>query len=148
MIRQIRRGLASSRFSVALAALGTFVSSVTLLVYGGVAVVRIAWGEIRHDDATVEGARPLSVEFIEPTDVFLLGTLLSIVALGLFQLFVDPHLPLPAWLQVDYDDLDDLKKNLVGVVPSSSSSASPSSASSSAGTGATTSLPSARPSPW
>lgn len=110
----IQRVLASSRFFVALAVLGSFISSVTLLVYGSATVVRIAWGEIRHADPSIEGAQRLAVEFIELTDIFLLGTVLIIVALGLYQLFIDAALPVPAWLRVD--SLDQLKSNLVGVV--------------------------------
>lgn len=36
------------------------------------------------------------------------------IGLGLYRLFVDPELPLPAWLKIR--DLDDLKNNLVSSV--------------------------------
>jgi uncharacterized membrane protein YqhA len=39
---------------------------------------------------------------------------LYIVALGLYQLFIDHNLPLPRWLKVN--DLTDLKRDLIGVV--------------------------------
>ena len=51
---------------------------------------------------------------IEVTDIILLGTVLYIVALGLYQLFIDQTLVLPRWLKVD--DLADLKRDLIGVV--------------------------------
>ena len=47
-------------------------------------------------------------------DLFLLGTVLYIVAIGLYELFVDPGLPMPAWLRIT--TLDDLKERLLGVV--------------------------------
>src|SRR2546430_666113 len=47
-------------------------------------------------------------------DLFLLGTVLYIVALGLYELFIDDRLPMPAWLLIQ--DLDDLKNKLIGVV--------------------------------
>jgi uncharacterized membrane protein YqhA len=56
----------------------------------------------------------LAVELIEITDIILLGTVLYIVALGLYQLFIDRNLPLPHWLKVN--DLTDLKRDLIGVV--------------------------------
>ena len=42
----VRRILASSRFFIAAAALGSFLSAVTLLVYGALAVVGIVWDTI------------------------------------------------------------------------------------------------------
>lgn len=110
----IRRILATSRYFVAFAALGSFLSSVTLLVYGTLAVVGVVWDTIREGEATVGGAKHLAVQFIELTDVFLLGTVLYIVALGLYDLFVDPGLPIPDWLHIR--SLDDLKAKLIQVV--------------------------------
>jgi uncharacterized membrane protein YqhA len=43
-----------------------------------------------------------------------LGTVLYIVALGLYQLFIDQNLALPRWLKVN--DLNDLKRDLIAVV--------------------------------
>jgi uncharacterized membrane protein YqhA len=44
----------------------------------------------------------------------LLGTVLLVIGYGLYELFVDTRLEVPAWLQVR--DLDDLKSKLIGVV--------------------------------
>ncbi len=108
------RLLASSRFFVGLAVVGSFLSAVTILVYGVVAVVEIAWDTLRQGDVSVNGAKYLSVALVELTDVFLLGTVLMIVALGLCELFIEPDLPLPAWLRID--DLEELKVKLIGVI--------------------------------
>ena len=54
------------------------------------------------------------VEFIIVTDAMLLGSVLIIVGLGLFQLFVDSRIALPAWLRVS--TLEELKAKLLGVV--------------------------------
>ena len=48
------------------------------------------------------------------TDVFLLGTVLFIVAFGLYQLFIQPDLPVPAWLKIQH--LDQLTERLIEVV--------------------------------
>jgi uncharacterized membrane protein YqhA len=69
-------------------------------------IVRLFTHGISHKEALVE--------FITIADLFLLSTVLYIMALGLFQLFVEPHIKLPAWLVVD--DLDDLKEKLTSVV--------------------------------
>lgn len=130
------RGLfGASRFVVGLAVLGTFVGSVVLLVMGTLAVFRIAFEEIAgfkvgiggigksethivSKDESVKRLGSLSprnvehigVQFIQITDIILLGTVLYIVSLGLYQLFLDPErkLKVPPWLVVG--DLGDLKR--------------------------------------
>jgi uncharacterized membrane protein YqhA len=51
---------------------------------------------------------------IEIVDLFLLATVVQVVALGLYQLYFDQDIKLPAWLKIE--TLDDLKAKLVGVV--------------------------------
>ena len=110
----IRRVLASSRYFVATAVLGAFVASVVLIVSGVIAVAQIAWEAIRYPRVDLEEVKHLAVESIELIDIFLLGTVLYIVALGLYELFVDPELPMPSWLKIH--DLDELKEKLVAVI--------------------------------
>ena len=110
----IPRVLASSRFFVAIAALGAFVSAVALLVYGVFAVADVIWDAFAGEEIDVTGAKRLAVDLIQLIDVFLLGTVLYIVALGLYELFVDPELPVPSWLHIA--NLDDLKAKLIQVV--------------------------------
>jgi uncharacterized membrane protein YqhA len=109
----VRTILASSRFFIAIAVLASFVSAIALIVYCGV-VVLDATRDAFTGHFTPEGAKDLAVEFIEMIDFFLLGTVLYIVALGLYELFVDDQLPMPGWLRIH--DLDDLKDKLMGVV--------------------------------
>ena len=110
----VRRVLASSRFFIIVAVLGSFLSSVVLILAGVVAVIDIAWDAIRRPQTDVDEAKHIAVDFIQMTDVFLLGTVLYIVALGLYELFVDPDLPMPGWLRIH--DLDELKERLIGVI--------------------------------
>lgn len=56
----------------------------------------------------------LAIELVEYTDMFLLGVVLYIVALGLVCLFVTDRIPLPKWLE--FHDLDDLKERLISVI--------------------------------
>lgn len=56
----------------------------------------------------------LAIELVEYTDMFLLGVVLYIVALGLVCLFVTDKIPLPKWLE--FHDLDDLKERLISVI--------------------------------
>ena len=104
----------STRFCVIFAIVGTGLAAASLLVYGALAVVRVIWDTVTSEAPSVEGAKHLAIDLVELTDVFLLGTVLYIVAIGLYELFVDATVPLPAWLRID--DLDQLKSKLVGVI--------------------------------
>jgi uncharacterized membrane protein YqhA len=128
----------ASRFVVGLAVIGTFLGSVILLAMGALSVFRIAldrvvlFKEMYFDERPPDDPRnveslssldPLSarsvehigVEFIQITDIILLGTVLYIVSLGVYQLFIDPKIKstLPPWLHVG--DLGDLKRDLLSV---------------------------------
>ncbi len=114
---KLRNVFGASRFIIGLAVLGAFVGSAILLLIATITLFTIAWNEIVNFDPNNLGKTHidrLAVDLIEITDIILLGTVLYIVALGLYQLFIDQTLPLPAWLKVN--DLTDLKRDLIGVV--------------------------------
>jgi len=114
---RVRNIFAASRFIIGLAVLGAFVGSAILLVVATASLFSIAWNEIVNFEPDNLGGRHidrLAVELIEIIDIILLGTVLYIVALGLYQLFIDHNLALPRWLKVN--DLTDLKRDLIGVV--------------------------------
>jgi uncharacterized membrane protein YqhA len=110
----IARLLGSTRLFIAVAVLGLIVSSVAVLIYGTLLVFRTIWDVIANYGLDHDGAKAMSVQFVELTDLFLVGTVLYIVGLGLYELFIDPEIPLPRWLHVD--SLDDLKSKLIGVI--------------------------------
>jgi uncharacterized membrane protein YqhA len=108
------RLFAKARYIALFAVLGLVLASTTLLIYGLLAVLQIIWDTISHGELSLDGAQSLAIEFVEMTDIFLLGTVIYIVGLGLYELFVNPELPLPSWLHIT--DLDDLKSKLIGVL--------------------------------
>src|SRR5215212_10480575 len=114
---RLRNIFAASRYIIGLAVIGSFVGSAILLVIATITLFSMAWNEIANFDLNNLGGHHidrLAVDLIEISDIILLGTVLYIVALGLYQLFIDHSLPLPRWLKVD--DLADLKRDLIGVV--------------------------------
>jgi uncharacterized membrane protein YqhA len=52
--------------------------------------------------------------FIEIFDLFLLGTVMLVMALSLYELFIDADVKVASWLHIH--TFDDLKTNLVSVV--------------------------------
>lgn len=86
---------------------------VAAIVMTGVAVYDVGKITVSVFSGHPEVSR-LVVGFIEVADIFLLAVVLYIMAVGLYELFIDDDLELPGWLVIH--DLDDLKEKLVGVV--------------------------------
>jgi uncharacterized membrane protein YqhA len=113
-MRMIRAVLNSSRYLVVIAVLGSLVAAIALFVYGAVETVSVVLDTAAMAQVSSKGAKVLALAFIEIVDLFLLGTVFLIIALGLYELFVDDGLNLPKWLLIR--TLDDLKNKLAGVV--------------------------------
>jgi uncharacterized membrane protein YqhA len=101
---------AYTRFVVVIPVLGLFASAVTMVILAALGVAKSVQHAIRGELGKSEAI----FEFIELADAFLLATVLYIMALGLYELFIDDRLPLPEWLA--FHTLDDLKEKLLGVV--------------------------------
>jgi uncharacterized membrane protein YqhA len=110
----VYRRLCRSRFFAAFAVIGAFLAAAALYIYGTFVDGATIWETITRREVNVDGAKRLQVAFVELTDVFLLGTVLAIVSFGLYQLFLDPGLPVPDWLRID--DLDQLTMKVMEVV--------------------------------
>ncbi len=111
----LRNILSRSRYLVILSVLGSLIGSIIVLGYGMVTVVgvliTIFFNRVIF---TTEEAKIVAASSIELIDLFLLSTILYIVSLGLYRLFIDAKLPLPGWLIIS--DLNDLKERILGVI--------------------------------
>jgi len=110
----IRDILGTSRFLIILAVLGTFAASATLQVFGLLRVVAVIVELIRVGDVSSAAAKSLIADTVSIIDIFLIGTVLFVISAGLYQLFVQRGISLPAWLRIE--SLDDLKDNLTEVI--------------------------------
>jgi uncharacterized membrane protein YqhA len=115
----MRKLISSSRYIVIVPVIACLAATTVLMVYGAIQTGIEIFGMIKavlghHGD---EGAHhhieQASIAFIEIVDVFLLATVLYIIGVGLYELFIGP-LDLPDWLEIN--DLDDLKVKLIGVL--------------------------------
>lgn len=111
MLRPI---LNASRYLVIAAVVGSLAASLALFAYGLAETVLVIVQTIAKAEVSSKGAKALALEFIEIVDLFLLGTVLLMISLGLYELFISSDLKLPEWLQIR--TFDDLKLKLVGVV--------------------------------
>lgn len=110
----VQRLLGASRWIILLAVIGAFFSAMVLLIYAAGVVFVTVKDLVTDLHFSEKGAKELSVTFIQLVDLFLLGTVIYIIAIGLYELFIDDTLPMPSWLYIG--TLDSLKEKLVGVV--------------------------------
>jgi uncharacterized membrane protein YqhA len=106
----VRRIIELSRYVVVLPALGALVGSLVLMIIGLWEIVTAVYQLSRLD---VE-LKASIVSILAAVDTLLLATVLLVIGYGLYELFVDEDVELPAWLQIH--SLDDLKGKLIGVV--------------------------------
>ncbi len=110
----LSRLLSSSRYLIIIAVLGSFVASAALLIYGGIETVKTIFDLILAADFSSTGAKELTLTAIQLVDLFLLATVLYLIALGLYELFINDTIVVPDWLVIH--SLDDLKEKLIGVI--------------------------------
>jgi uncharacterized membrane protein YqhA len=112
----LRRLFSFTPFMIFIAVAGSLLSALTLVIYGFLVVIHLIYNLISDGVLDHERASHLSIQFIEIIDIFLIGVILLIVGLGLYQLFIDDdeEIDLPAWLIVR--NLDQLKHKLIGVI--------------------------------
>jgi len=106
----MRRLLGFTRYVVFVPALASIVGAVLLMVLGSIEMCMVVYKSVVTDYLLKESV----VDVLTAIDAILLGTVLLVIGYGLYELFIDPELPVPAWLRVK--DLDDLKSKLIGVV--------------------------------
>jgi uncharacterized membrane protein YqhA len=110
----LRGVLVSGRYVVIIAIVGTFISSVALMIYQGLILARALTRVILDGAISAAAGKALAVGLIQAIDVFLIAIVAYITSVGLYALFVDDSLPLPRWLQIH--DLEELKRHLVSVI--------------------------------
>ena len=117
-------GLFNARFLVLLAVLGTLASSIVMYFKGCVEVI-VGWRAFVEGftglQSTAIEDKSIILSFIPAVDDYLFATILLIIAMGLYELFISEIDPKsrkgktrPTWLRVD--DLDDLTSHIGEVV--------------------------------
>jgi uncharacterized membrane protein YqhA len=106
--------IGASRTLILLAVAGTGLGALSMLIYGLIVVARSIWHAFSEAEFDIEGAEHLAVELIEMTDFFLFGMVLYVVAIGMYQLFINPDISIPAWMRVK--NLTELKTQLINVI--------------------------------
>ena len=110
----MKRLLSLSRYIVLIPVISSLIGATVLMIYGGIQTIieSVHTAELILEGSD-KGIKKESIAFIELVDVFLLATVLYIIGVGLYELFIG-ELDLPAWLVIK--TLDDLKVKLINIV--------------------------------
>lgn len=106
----MRKILGLTRYAVVVPAIASMIGALLLMVQGSIEILMVVF------DSIFKGSylKVTIVDVLTAVDAILLGTVLLVIGFGLYELFVDTRIEVPAWLQIN--DLDDLKSKLIGVV--------------------------------
>jgi uncharacterized membrane protein YqhA len=106
----VRKLLGFTRYAVIIPALASILGALLLMAQGSYEMAKVTI------NAITKGAylKDTIVEVLTAVDAILLGTVLLVIGYGLYELFIDAEIDVPAWLRVR--NLDDLKSKLIGVV--------------------------------
>jgi uncharacterized membrane protein YqhA len=107
----VARMVASSRFFVLIATVSLFLAFMAVMVSTLIVTVMTILDTAHRGGLS---QNEMIGKLIKQADYALLATVLYVLALGLYSLFVDDRVPMPAWLRIH--DLGHLKELLAGVV--------------------------------
>jgi uncharacterized membrane protein YqhA len=102
--------VASSRFFVLIATISLFLAFMAVMV----STIIVTVMTIAHAMSGDLTQNEMIGKLIKQADYALLATVLYVLALGLYSLFVDDRVPMPSWLRIT--NLGQLKELLAGVV--------------------------------
>jgi len=107
----LARMIASSRFFVLVATISLFLAFMAVMVSTIIVTVMTILDAVHRGGLS---QNEMIGKLIKQADYALLATVLYVLALGLYSLFVDDRVPMPGWLRIS--DLGQLKELLAGVV--------------------------------
>lgn len=108
------RLLSATRYLALVPVVCIMIAATALIFFGAALTAQLLLTLFTAGSLDSKLAKDLLVRSIELADIFLLGTVLYVISVGLYELFVDDTLALPSWLEIH--NLDDLKDKLIGVV--------------------------------
>ena len=109
------RFLATCRFLLVVPVIGCVLLTLGVVLMGIARVVDAAINLVRAGDVSAKAAKSMSLAVIEIIDLFLIGTVAYITAIGLYKLFIGKvEIRLPMRLKIE--NLKDLEDKIIGVI--------------------------------
>lgn len=105
--------LTGARLTMLIGIVALLAAAVTLMIFGAIETYHHITLILAPGDKDIVN-REVFLASTKLIDLVLLATILQVVAFGLYALFIDKDVPVPAWLRTG--DVDDLKFKLAGIV--------------------------------
>ena len=112
------RILSGTRYLVVIPVIGLAIAAAVFFVFGGIGLIKLLIEIVialitKAEQVAVDNEQSQVIfEVVEYVHLFLIGTVLYITAIGLYQLFVN-EIKFPNWLKID--STEELETNLIGV---------------------------------
>lgn len=111
------RFLTGTRYLILIPILGLAIAAACFFIFGGIGLIRLLFelifGASGSAHPAVEGGPGVIIfEVVEYVHTFLVGTVLYITAVGLYQLFIQ-EIDFAGWLKIE--STEELETNLIGV---------------------------------
>lgn len=111
----MKKILSTSRYFVALAVLGSLLLTAMVMVMGIGRILKEIYLRSQKLTFSAKDAKELSINAIEVIDLFLVGTVSYVAAVGLYKLFLGKdEIELPVKLNIN--NLTDLENKIIGVI--------------------------------
>jgi uncharacterized membrane protein YqhA len=109
------RFLATSRFLLVVPVVGCVLLTLGVVLMGFGRIVTAGIKVVQAGDLSAKAAKTMSLAVIEIIDLFLIGTVAYITAVGLYKLFISgDEIRLPTRLRIN--NLKDLEDKIIGVL--------------------------------
>ena len=109
------RFLAACRYLLVIPVVGCVLVTLVVMVMGAGRIVTATVMAVQAGDVSPKAVKAASLAVIEVIDLFLIGTVTYITAVGLYKLFIGPaELRLPMRLSIE--SVKDLEDKIIGVI--------------------------------
>ena len=109
------RFLTACRFLLVIPVVGSVLLTLMVVIMGLGRIFTVGMKLFRSGDFSAKAAKILSLEVIEIIDLFLIGTVAYITAVGLYKLFINTtEIQLPMLLKIG--SLKDLEDKIIGII--------------------------------
>lgn len=111
----LRKLLESSRYLLVLPVIGSLLLAAAVVIVGLGTILTQGWKLLASGDFGPKAAKQLTLTVIQTIDMFLVGAIGYIVAVGIYKLFISQE-EVQLLKRIKIEKLDDLENKIIGVV--------------------------------
>jgi len=112
--KMLRRILEYSRLVFLLPVIGSLILTITVVVNGLAMILLKEWTLIQKGDVSTSDAKQITIAVIQTIDMFLVGAICYIIAVGFYRLFIrGGETSILPWIKIE--KLTDLENKIIGM---------------------------------